>query len=186
MKTKNIYNLPAKKQDIIYVVKDSPAHKVYKKGKKVYDETKAIDFTVKENTKLHSALEGKVIITFNKVSKTWNKESEPPKEFMPEEEWDGNYVVIQHPNEEFTIYSHLKLNGIEVKEGDNVKTGQFIGYSGNAGWSMGPHVHWMPHDFPEENNGGYRSLEPRWKKGIKEFIDKKIISYKDLPKEYLK
>ncbi len=186
MNTKNIYNLPTRKKDIKYVIKDSPAHKIYNTDGKRYDATKAIDLTVKEDTELYSMLEGEVIFTFDGVNKTWNKESEPPKEFMKKKEWDGNYIVIKHPNKELTLYSHLKLNGIKVKKGDRVKAKQFIGDSGNTGWSMGPHVHIMPHDFPEENNGGYRSLEPTWKKGIKEFLDKKTISYKDVPKEFLK
>lgn len=186
MKTINIYNIPVKKEEIHYVIKDSPAHKIYNSNGRIDDLTEAIDFTVNENTKVHSVLEGKVVFTFEGVNKTWNKNSEPSEECMKPEEWDGNYVVIEHPNSELSVYSHLKLNGIKVKKGDKVKTGQFIGYSGNTGWSTGPHLHLMLHNFPEENNGGYRSLEPIWKEGIKEFLDKKTISYKDLPKEYLR
>lgn len=188
MKSKNIYGLPADRKKIIYVVRDSPAHKIYNINGKVYDLTKAIDFTVKEGTKILAALEGKVVSIFNRVDndKTWNKTSEPPKKFMKQEEQDGNYVVVEHVKGELSIYCHLRLNEINVKEGDRVRTGYIIGSSGNTGWSMGPHIHLVIFDYPKENNGGYRSLEPSWEKGIKEFIDKKAISYKELPKKYLK
>lgn len=36
---------------------------------------------------------------------------------------------------------NLKLNGAEVNIGENIKKGQFIGYSGDTGWTNGPHLH---------------------------------------------
>lgn len=52
----------------------------------------------------------------------------------------GNYVVINH-NESFsTLYSHLKSISVEV--GKQLEKGQIIGYSGNTGYSTGPHLHY--------------------------------------------
>lgn len=51
----------------------------------------------------------------------------------------GKWVFIKHPNGLSTLYAHLSL--ISVKVGDVVATGQLIGYSGNTGYSTGPHLH---------------------------------------------
>lgn len=51
----------------------------------------------------------------------------------------GNYVKIKHANENYTLLGHL--NSVSVKEGDEVKQGQLVGYSGNSGNSTGPHLH---------------------------------------------
>lgn len=51
----------------------------------------------------------------------------------------GNYIVISHGNGNTTLYAHLSKRLVE--EGDNVKQGDVIAYSGSTGWSTGPHVH---------------------------------------------
>ncbi len=53
----------------------------------------------------------------------------------------GNKVVIDHGYGYRTIYGHLsKCN---VKRGDKVMRGDFIGLSGNTGTSTGPHLHYQ-------------------------------------------
>lgn len=51
----------------------------------------------------------------------------------------GKWVLITHPNGLSTLYGHLSL--IKVTEGSTVHTGDIIGYSGNTGYSTGPHLH---------------------------------------------
>lgn len=51
----------------------------------------------------------------------------------------GNYIVISHPNNTQTLYSHLIKN--IVSSGWNVVKGQIIGYIGSTGKSTGCHVH---------------------------------------------
>jgi len=51
----------------------------------------------------------------------------------------GKWVFIKHNNGLSTIYAHLSL--IKAVEGQKVKTGDVIGYSGNTGYSTGPHLH---------------------------------------------
>lgn len=58
----------------------------------------------------------------------------------------GKYVFIKHNNNMSTLYAHLSKQ--VVKEGEAVKRGDLIGYSGNTGYSTGPHLHfgvyWAP------------------------------------------
>lgn len=55
----------------------------------------------------------------------------------------NNYVLIYHNDGTFAKYIHLKKDGIIVKEGDSINENDLIGYSGNVGWSNGPHLHFM-------------------------------------------
>lgn len=51
----------------------------------------------------------------------------------------GKWVLIRHTNGLSTLYAHLSL--IKVVQGNEVATGEVIGYSGKTGYSTGPHLH---------------------------------------------
>lgn len=51
----------------------------------------------------------------------------------------GKWVLVRHSNGLSTLYAHLSL--IKAVEGQAVKTGDVVGYSGNTGYSTGPHLH---------------------------------------------
>ncbi|OJI08434.1 hypothetical protein BK005_00795 [bacterium CG10_37_50] len=51
----------------------------------------------------------------------------------------GRWILIQHDNGLTTLYAHLSL--IKVSTGQSIETGQTIAYSGNTGYSTGPHLH---------------------------------------------
>lgn len=51
----------------------------------------------------------------------------------------GKWVLIEHDNGLSTVYAHLSL--IKVKEGQKVATGEVVAYSGNTGYTTGPHLH---------------------------------------------
>ena len=51
----------------------------------------------------------------------------------------GKWVLIEHNNGLSTLYAHLDV--ISVSKGELVGTGDTIGYSGNTGYSTGPHLH---------------------------------------------
>lgn len=51
----------------------------------------------------------------------------------------GKWVLIKHNNGLSTLYAHL--SHISVSEGQSVSTGDVIGFSGNTGYSTGPHLH---------------------------------------------
>jgi murein DD-endopeptidase MepM/ murein hydrolase activator NlpD len=52
----------------------------------------------------------------------------------------GNLIIIEHNFGFKTIFGHLSK--IIVKQGDFVKKGDIIGYTGNSGLSNGPHLHY--------------------------------------------
>lgn len=53
----------------------------------------------------------------------------------------GYLVVLEHNFGFKTRFAHLSRKDV-VKEGEFVKKGQLIGYSGNTGLSTGPHLHY--------------------------------------------
>jgi murein DD-endopeptidase MepM/ murein hydrolase activator NlpD len=52
----------------------------------------------------------------------------------------GKWVLIEHPFGLSTLYAHLSV--IQVNEGTDVSAGSVIGYSGDTGYSTGPHLHY--------------------------------------------
>ncbi|NCJ05002.1 peptidoglycan DD-metalloendopeptidase family protein [Synechococcales cyanobacterium C] len=55
-----------------------------------------------------------------------------------------NYVWLEHDGGYRSAYVHLQqgfLSRANIKAGDWVEAGQLIGYTGNSGWSTGPHLH---------------------------------------------
>lgn len=66
---------------------------------------------------------------------------------------EGNTVVIDHGNGEFSMIAHLKRGSVKVKAGDKVKTGQPLGQCGNSGNSPFPHIHYHLQNTPKWFNG---------------------------------
>jgi len=51
----------------------------------------------------------------------------------------GKWVMVKHDNGLSTIYGHLSV--ISVSKGQRLNTSDTIGFSGNTGYSTGPHLH---------------------------------------------
>lgn len=83
-----------------------------------------VDFGVSVGTKVFTSLSGKVIAVNTKVASMCQY---------------GKWVLVQHDNGLSTLYAHLSL--VSVNAGDIVTTGQQLGYSGDTGYSTGPHLH---------------------------------------------
>ena len=54
----------------------------------------------------------------------------------------GNYIRIRHANGYQTAYAHMSRFAPGVHAGVKVRQNQIIGYSGNTGFSTGPHLHY--------------------------------------------
>jgi len=51
----------------------------------------------------------------------------------------GKWVLIRYNNGLASVYGHMSL--VTAKEGQVVSQGEVVGYSGNTGYSTGPHLH---------------------------------------------
>jgi murein DD-endopeptidase MepM/ murein hydrolase activator NlpD len=61
----------------------------------------------------------------------------------------GNYVMIDHGKNEYSLYAHLQPGSVRVHVGDHVKTGGVIGKLGSSGNSTEPHLHFQVCDQPD-------------------------------------
>lgn len=53
----------------------------------------------------------------------------------------ANAVRILHDDGSMAVYAHLELERAQVHPGQRVYAGQLIAYSGNTGFTSGPHLH---------------------------------------------
>jgi murein DD-endopeptidase MepM/ murein hydrolase activator NlpD len=70
---------------------------------------------------------------------------------------DANFISVYHSDETVANYFHLNTGGVIVKEGQYVEEGELIGYSGNTGFTTGPHLH-------------FEVLQPSLKSGKNPFV----------------
>ncbi len=61
----------------------------------------------------------------------------------------GNFVMIDHGNNEYSLYAHLQPGSVRVHVGDQVKAGDMIGKLGSSGNSTEPHLHFHVCDKPD-------------------------------------
>jgi murein DD-endopeptidase MepM/ murein hydrolase activator NlpD len=55
---------------------------------------------------------------------------------------DGNYIIMDHGNGEYSVFAHLKKGSLRVKRGDKVRRGDVIAQVGQSGLSTEPHLHY--------------------------------------------
>lgn len=92
----------------------------------------AVDFAMPVGTPVHAAREGVVIDTEQQYSRGGASRRYAGY---------ANYIVILHSDGTTGEYYHLQQNGVSVDVGEQVALGQFIGLSGNTGFSSLPHLH---------------------------------------------
>jgi murein DD-endopeptidase MepM/ murein hydrolase activator NlpD len=85
-----------------------------------------VDFGVPVGTKIFAPLSGTVRATGN-------------TDLVPGCYSWGKWTLIDHNNGLSTLYAHQSVQS--VTPGQVIQTGDVIGYSGNSGYSTGPHLH---------------------------------------------
>ena len=92
----------------------------------------SVDFPVPVGTVVYPARPGVVVKVIDSFSKGGTDKSFKNK---------GNVIWIMHADKTLGKYLHLKHKGILVKPGQKVDRNTKLGYSGNTGYSSGPHLH---------------------------------------------
>lgn len=101
----------------------------------------AVDLAMPEGSRVHAARAGVVMSVRNDFFKGGvDKQAYKSR---------ANSIRILHDDGSMAVYSHLQVERAQVHEGMHVKAGQIIAYSGNTGFSTGPHLHFAV----QVNNG---------------------------------
>lgn len=93
----------------------------------------AVDFVVPIGTPVLAARSGIVMETIG----SYDRGGQNAKVYASR----SNFIRILHDDGSMALYAHLKENGVLVSPGERVGLGDVIGYSGNTGYSSGPHLH---------------------------------------------
>lgn len=112
----------------------------------------AVDFAMPVGSSVHAAREGVVV----DIVERHNKRGESQR-FAKY----ANYIVILHSDGTTGEYYHLKQNGVDVEVGDTVTAGQYLGLSGNTGFSSMPHLHFAV--YRAKSYGDFESLPFKFK-----------------------
>ncbi|WP_245604720.1 M23 family metallopeptidase [Paucisalibacillus globulus] len=170
--SKNTYIMPIKNEWFVFWGGTNEFinyHYIFESQRYAYDLVVMKDKqTYKNNTmrnKNYFAFEQEVVAPADgKVLKVINTIIDNTPGEMNESQPAGNYVILEHPNKEYSLLAHFKQQSIAVKEGDVVKQGQIIGLCGNSGNSSEPHIHFQVMDSPDYMT--CRSIRIRFNDGL--------------------
>ena len=95
----------------------------------------AVDIAMPIGTPVHAARAGVVM-----DSARWFHRSGEDRERYGAR---ANFIRILHDDGTMAVYAHLDYAGVRVHPGERVARGQYIGRSGNTGFSSGPHLHFV-------------------------------------------
>lgn len=114
----------------------------------------SLDFAMDEGTPVHAARDGIVMRTIDEFTEAGTTEDFKDK---------ANLVSVLHSDGSIAEYVHLQEGGVAVSLGDLVKAGDLLGYSGNTGYSQGPHLHF--HVLKKPDFASFETLSLKFKTG---------------------
>lgn len=92
----------------------------------------AVDFPMAEGTQVYASREGYVVYVVEKWTESGTRQELKDR---------VNQVLVAHSDGTLTRYQHFKHQGVVVEPGQVLAKDQLLGYSGNVGFSTGPHLH---------------------------------------------
>ncbi|MEK7202921.1 MAG: M23 family metallopeptidase [Patescibacteria group bacterium] len=147
-RTKNKYMYPVEINDQVRIsYNESPAH--------IGNLKYSVDFIIPKGTPVIAAMDG-IVIDLKLNSNVGGADKEL--------ELFGNFIEIQHENDEYSEYEHLQIQKeVIVKLGQKVKKGDIIGRSGGTGYlaHLEPHLHFMVGKYGDTIDD-YETLEIIW------------------------
>jgi murein DD-endopeptidase MepM/ murein hydrolase activator NlpD len=130
----------------------------------------AVDIAMPVGTPVYAARGGVLIRIENDFSESGMKEGLIPR---------SNNICILHDDGSIGVYAHLSLKAAQVFPGATVADGQLIAYSGNTGFSSGPHLHFavqvnrgmelmsVPFKFASDKREALNPVQGMWLRGVK-------------------
>jgi len=106
-------------------------------------EAYAVDWNLRTGDPVHAARDGRVV-----GAGGWSKSKKRGR---------GNFIWVRHTDGTYAWYLHLMKDGVVVRRGQQIKTGQLIGYAGNTGKSSGPHLHFQV-SVPTSGRYAFRTI----------------------------
>ncbi len=92
----------------------------------------AVDFPMPVGTAIHAVRSGVVMDVAADFF-----EGGTTEEMMEQ----ANYVCVLHDDGTMAVYAHLELETVRYPIGKRIERGQVLAFSGNTGFSSGPHLH---------------------------------------------
>ena len=142
-----VYHLPFS-PDLHFRVTQGYDGKVSHKG----DLSNSIDWTMPLKTPIYSARKGVIAEIMDGF-----EEGKFEKEYLDK----ANYIFVLHDDGTIGNYAHLSNGSVSLKVGDTVNTGDFLGLSGNSGYSSAPHLHFNV--FVPKDGNRYRTIPVKFK-----------------------
>lgn len=170
--TKNFYNMPINKEWFVFWGGNNEFlnyHYAYKSQRYAYDlvimkEHQTYKDSTSQNENFYAFNQEVVAPDAGTVVKVVNHVADNIPGVMNASEPAGNYVILKHLNNEYSLLAHFKQNSINVKKGDKLKQGQVIGLCGNSGHSSEPHIHFQVMNSP--NLKKCKSISIRFSNGV--------------------